>query len=308
VGLQATIIGAGRTGSRIAAALAKTSLTLTIIDRDCLEESDLTDSPVYGRADLGKMKAEALAKHVGAYGTPICEHLCAQNIDELLEGTRIVLDATDNWHARALVNEWCWKTKTPWIYSGALAAKAMASAITPPQKPCWLCWNAIEPTQVLSCSTSGIDGRAADAAAQKAVEQAQAIAQEKRPELAGKLFFADVGKKVETQTPLVANPECPVCAKGKLPLLNGTETAQLVCGSGQWLFLNVGLKEKVRHYTVQALAAKLGRGATAIESVVQITREKASAIVFPGGRATIRAKDEPAARKLNDEIAERLSA
>ena len=266
------------------------------------------------------MKAEAVAAKVRHYngkgnaavmpegksGAAIiaaCEHLCAQNIDELLGGAKVVLDATDNWRARALLNEWCWKNTVPWVYCGALGARAMAAAIIPKQRPCWLCWNAVEPAEVASCSVFGIDGRAADAAAQKAGEQALAIAAGTRPALAGKLFFADVEKGIEAENAVAAKEGCEVCAKRRYRLLAEEETAELVCGSGQWLFPNAGLKEKVRHYTKAEVARKLGRGAKVAGEVVAMERNGANAI-----RVTMRAASESWARKLNDEIAQRLTA
>ncbi len=339
--MKAVLVGAGRTGGRIALALAQKGWQLKVVDRDCVEEGDLKDSPAFARADVGKMKAGVLAekvrhrtgspaeggsgnvRHYNAslaagegsgnvrhYKTEIafaCEHLCGQNTDELLGGAQVVIDATDNWRARALINEWCWRNGVPWAYCGALGTKAMASAIVPPEKPCWLCWNAVEPKEVLSCSAYGIEAAAAQKAAEKAVEQAEAIAAGGRPALLGKLFFADVGKGIEAETKLAGRGDCPVCAKNQFRLLWAREETELVCGGGQWLFLNAGLAEKVRHYNNAEVARKLGGDARIIGEVVAMEKDGAKAIVFPGGRVTVRAKHEPDAAKLNYEIVGRLA-
>ncbi len=314
--MRITIIGAGRTGARTAAALAKEPVELGLIDRDCIEETDLKDSKTYGKKSLGALKAVELKKNIEnrpetlASINATADHLGAQNITQLLGNAQLVLDCTDNWQTRALANEYSWKNRVPWVYCGALATKAMCSTIMPQEPPCWKCWNAKEPNEVLSCSTYGIDPRAADAAAAKQAQEARKIIAGEEPTLAGKLYYADCAKGIEKTLGLQANPECEVCT-GNYPLLenNAMPRTVVLCGSGEWLFPNDGLQEKVRHYTPLQLAEKLASlQARAIGSTVKAKALGAQLTLLPTGRAIVKASTQDRALAANEFMTQKLLA
>lgn len=307
------VVGAGRTGTRAAIALASPGVRLVVIDRDCVEETDVS-SGAYSRASVGRLKAKETARAAeerGAGVQSIADHLSTSNAAEYLRDADIVLDCTDNWRTRALINEYCWREQKPWAYCAALATKAMCSSVVPKNKPCWLCWNQTEPQRVLSCSEYGITARAAEAAAKKAVSEAKKIVAGKNPELAGKLFFADAEKRIEAVVELAANPACSVCARNEYTLLDGRdEQAIQACGSGEWLFLNTGAREAVRHYTVEQLAEKLASlKPVALPGAVKARGVLGAAVaVFQGGRILVRAQEKNKAVKANEFVVQKLLA
>ncbi len=305
------MVGAGTTGSRVVPALAAADVGLVVIDRDYVEETDVKRG-TYPQEATGKLKAEETARAAeerGAEVKPIADHLSASNAAQLLGGANLVLDCTDNWRTRALINEYCWQKQTPWVYCGAIASKAMCSSVVPKNKPCWLCWNQTEPRQVLSCSKYGITAKAAETAAKKAVEETKKILAGKTPEMAGQLFFADVEKQIAETVELTANRECAVCARNEYRLLEGREEQTLqACGTNDWLFLNTNARKTIGHYALEELAKKLATlkpvafaGAVRVNAVLGTT-----AAVFQGGRTLVRAQEKTKAIKANEFVVEKL--
>ena len=202
------IVGAGGIGANTALFLRKAlpRAQITIIDRDYVDEGALKRQLLYKKGDLGKPKVLAAAEKLGARG--IFENLDAKNAGRLLKSSKIILDCTDSWQARAVINNYCLETGTPWIFSSAIRSEAMLSTVTP-ETPCWLCWNP-EPKTPRSCSSEGITLRATTTIARAQVAEAARLLKGK-PKYAGKLLYIDTGTGFKTVKQLKRNPECGAC-------------------------------------------------------------------------------------------------
>ncbi len=174
------VVGLGATGSVLASWLARAGVgALDLLDRDLVEASNLQRQLLYGEADLLRPKAEVAAARLReANGDvrirPLVADLTSGNARELLGGYDLVLDGTDNFEARFLINDMAILTGTPWIYCGALGAEAMVWPLHPPRTPCLRCLMEEPPEagDVDTCDSAGVLGPAVGVAASWAALEA----------------------------------------------------------------------------------------------------------------------------------------
>ncbi|WP_353063528.1 ThiF family adenylyltransferase [Tunturibacter psychrotolerans] len=133
------IIGIGATGAATASLLARAGVgTLTLIDRDFVEPSNLQRQILFDEADAREAlpKAEAARRKIALFNSAVLVHshiadLVPANIHELLASAHLVLDATDNFETRYLLNDYCVQQSKPWIYAAAIGAYAATMNILP---------------------------------------------------------------------------------------------------------------------------------------------------------------------------------
>jgi adenylyltransferase/sulfurtransferase len=153
------IVGCGAMGAASASLLARAGVgTLTLIDRDFVEPSNLQRQVLFDEADARESlpKAEAARRHIAQFNSRITVHariadLVPGNIAELLAGADILLDATDNFETRYLINDFAVQQRKPWIYAAAIGAYAATMNILPASAPCSLFPVPCLPTACLAC-------------------------------------------------------------------------------------------------------------------------------------------------------------
>lgn len=190
---RVAIVGLGATGSVQAAWLARAGVGhLTLIDRDLVELSNLQRQILYGEADLGRLKAEAAADRLREANpepeyTAVVADLTSGNARELLTGFDLILDGSDNFEARFLINDIAILTGTPWIYVGAIGAEGVVWPLNPPRTPCLRCLLEEPPAggDVDTCDSAGVLGPAVGVVGSWAALEALKI-------LAGKPPHADL--------------------------------------------------------------------------------------------------------------------
>src|ERR1700744_2058548 len=141
---HAAVVGGGATGAAAAALLARAGVgTLTLVDRDFVEESNLQRQVLFDEADARESlpKAEAARRKIALFNSSITVHsqiadLVPANIDELLAPAHVIpvdliLDATDNFETRYLINDYAVQQSKPWIYAAAIGAYAAPMNILP---------------------------------------------------------------------------------------------------------------------------------------------------------------------------------
>jgi molybdopterin/thiamine biosynthesis adenylyltransferase len=129
---RVAIVGCGATGSAIAGLLARAGVgTLRIIDRDYVEPSNLQRQSLFDEADAAESlpKAIAAARQIAAFNSqivvePKVADLTSGNIEGLLDDVQLILDGTDNFETRYLINDFAVKNSLPWIYTAAVASYA----------------------------------------------------------------------------------------------------------------------------------------------------------------------------------------
>ena len=167
-GKRVAIVGLGATGSVIASWLARAGVGhLTLIDRDLVETSNLQRQILFLEADLLRAKAETAAQRLREANSEIelvaqVKDLTSGNARELLKGFDLIMDGTDNFEARFLINDYAILTGTPWIYAGAIGGEGLIWPIAPPKTPCLRCLMEEPPASgdVDTCDSTGVLGPA----------------------------------------------------------------------------------------------------------------------------------------------------
>jgi molybdopterin-synthase adenylyltransferase len=165
---RVAVVGLGATGSVIAAWLARAGVGhLTLIDRDLVETSNLQRQILFAEADLFKAKAEVAAQRLREANSSIdlqavVADLTSGNARQLLAGFDLIMDGTDNFEARFLINDHSILTETPWIYAGAIGGEGMIWPLDPPRTPCLRCLMEEPPAggDVDTCDSTGVLGPA----------------------------------------------------------------------------------------------------------------------------------------------------
>jgi adenylyltransferase/sulfurtransferase len=239
------IIGVGATGAATASLLARAGVgTLTLIDRDFVESSNLQRQVLFDEADARESlpKAEAARRKIALFNSTITVHpriadLVPANIHELLAPAHLIpvdliLDATDNFETRYLLNDYAVQQSKPWIYAAAIGAYAATMNILPKSPddrstpysllptPCLptACLSCIFPKPptgpVETCDTAGILSTAVNLAASIQTTEALKLLTNQphlmRRTLLSHDLWTNERSEINTSTP---NPNCPVCGQ-----------------------------------------------------------------------------------------------
>ncbi len=178
---QVAIVGCGATGSALAGLLARAGVgTLRIIDRDYVEPSNLQRQSLFDERDAAESlpKAVAAARKISSFNSEIVveakvEDLVPSNIEHLLAGMPLILDGTDNFETRYLINDYAVSRSIPWIYSAAVGSYAVTLNVLPGETACLSCIFPDSPRgMVETCETSGILNSAVNLVASVAATEA----------------------------------------------------------------------------------------------------------------------------------------
>ncbi|MDF2679457.1 MAG: thiamine biosynthesis protein ThiF [Brevibacillus sp.] len=165
---RVAIVGMGALGTVLSNHMVRAGVGFVrLIDRDFVEPSNLQRQMLYDESDAAEHLPKAIAAHaklsrINSEVTiePIVADLTAYNAEELLADVDLVLDATDNFQVRYLVNDVCVKHGIPWVYGGAVSATGTFTAIRPGETPCLRCLfpEAPNPGEMATCDTAGVIG------------------------------------------------------------------------------------------------------------------------------------------------------
>jgi molybdopterin/thiamine biosynthesis adenylyltransferase len=163
---SAVIIGCGALGAIHAETLARAGVgRLRVVDRDFVEDSNLQRQLMFEETDANERlpKSIAAARRIGRVNSavtvePVVADVNYENVEDLVRGTDIILDGTDNFEARFLINDASIKLGIPWIYGAAVGSYGLTMTIIPGQTPCLRCvLEAMpEPGSGPTCDTAGV--------------------------------------------------------------------------------------------------------------------------------------------------------
>jgi molybdopterin/thiamine biosynthesis adenylyltransferase len=291
---RVAVAGCGALGSFQAGALARAGIGfLRIIDRDYVELSNLQRQWLFDECDVeqGLPKAVAAARkiagiNVGVRLEPAVADLTPSNVEELLEGVDLILDGTDNFETRYLINDFAVDRGVPWVYGAAVGSYGIAMPVIPGKTACLRCIYPDPPSGVqATCETAGVLGSVTALIASLQVSEAVKILCGVEP--ARKITTVDVWSGEIRQ---VAQPgpvaECPACGRREFPYLTGQRRAPVsLCGQKA-----VQLHERARPLDLRDLAAKLAPlgPVRANEFALRFEAPPYLLTVFPDGRAIIK--------------------
>lgn len=237
------LVGCGALGAGQAESLARAGVgTLRIVDRDFVEFSNLQRQTLFCESDARERlpKAVAAKTRIGEINSQIkVEEIVADvnhsNIENLIKDCALVLDGTDNFQTRYLINDACVKHEKIWIYGAAVSSYGVTMTIIPNKTPCLRCiFEEIPPAgSSQTCDTAGVIQPIINIVAAVQVSEAIKILTRKLDKLHNSLMQFDVWendwRKIKLGKP---NADCPTCGLRKFETLNAENSGfeAVLCG------------------------------------------------------------------------------
>lgn len=304
---RVVIVGCGATGSILAALLARSGVgTLRIVDRDYVEPSNLQRQSLFDETDARESlpKAVAAARSIARFNSQITVNpkiadLIPGNIDSLLGDFHLILDGTDNFETRYLINDYAIKNSVPWIYAAAVGSYSLTLNILPGETPCLACIFPESPRgTVETCETAGILNSAVNLVASLAATEALKFLVGARAKMRRSLLSWDVWSNERSEIAAVTpRAGCRVCGGREFIHLAGEGRPHItMCGRN-----SVQIHERDRPVDFIELSSRLQpHGSVRYnEFVLKFWREPYEMTLFPDGRAIIKGTTDTAiARSL----------
>jgi len=238
---RVTLVGLGALGSTIANHLVRAGVGFVrLCDRDFVELDNLQRQVLYDEEDVRSNlpKAQAAAAKLARINseTKLDPRVCdvnPANVEDLARDVDLVLDGTDNFETRFLLNDACVKLGRPWIYGGCVGSYGMVMAVLPGEGPCFACLVGELPAPGSSptCDTAGVLNTAVGVVASLQANEAIKLLAGRREALAGGLQTLDVWHNTNQIIKVPRSPTCGVCVKrGFTHLESASSAATSLCG------------------------------------------------------------------------------
>ncbi len=304
---RVALVGCGATGSALASLLARAGVgSIRIVDRDYVEPSNLQRQSLFDESDAAQSlpKAIAAARKIAAFNSqiivePQVADLVPANVESLLEGMQLILDGTDNFETRYLLNDFAVKASLPWIYTAAVGSYGVTLNVLPGKTACLACLFPDLPHGTLeTCETAGILNSAVNLAASIAATEAFKVLVGADAWVRRTLLSFDVWSnqhaEVRAEDP---RPGCRACGDREFLHLAGAGRAHItLCGRN-----SVQIHERHRPIDFSEVSQRLKpHGAVRHNDfVLKFWPEPYEMTLFPDGRAIIKGTTDTAvARSL----------
>src|SRR6266581_4654919 len=306
---RATIVGCGAIGAATANLLVRAGVgSVKIIDRDFVEPSNLQRQMLFDEADARDALPKAVAAenklrsiNSGVEVKGVVADLGPQNAGELLSGCDLILDGTDNFETRFLINDFAVKSGRPWIYAAGVASYGLTMTIRPGLTACLACLlesgtaaQGLEET----CDTIGVLGPIVNLMASLEVAEALKLLSGHPEALHGRLLSCDVWTGRMQSLGATRNPECRACARRDFTYLQGEAQPRItMCGRD-----SVQIHERARALDLGVLGVRLRPLVDNLRQNDFLLRFRIAPYemtVFADGRAILKGTQDPAvARSL----------
>lgn len=305
---SAVLVGCGAIGAASAQLLVRAGIgRLRLLDRDFVEISNLQRQSLFDESDASQAlpKAVAAERKLRAINSDVqveglIADLSPKNAAELLAGFPLILDGTDNFETRLLINDFAVKSNTPWIYAAAVASYGVSMTIIPSKTPCLSCLLESSNASGLeeTCDTIGVLGSIVNLIASLEVTEAMKILAGRADALHGRLLSCDIWKGRFQSLRAERNPTCRACVGNEFPYLEGQAQPHItMCGRD-----SVQIHERSRILDLQALAERLAPTLHDVRQNGFLLRFRIppyEMTVFTDGRAILKGTKDPAvARSL----------
>jgi len=293
------IVGCGALGSFQAGALARAGVgRLRLIDRDFVELNNLQRQWLFDEADAAAAapKSVAAARKLALINSsvavePIVADLAPSNIEDLLDGIQLILDGTDNFETRFLLNDYAVARAVPWIYGAAVGSYGLVMPVIPGDTACLRCLYPEGPTGIQpTCETAGVLNTITSTIA--SLQCSAALRWLTGHGVVAQITRVDVWTGFVRATPLPARQsDCPCCAQRRFEHLDNHRRAPIsLCGQNA-----VQIHERQRPIDLAALAQQLlplGQ-VRQNEFALRFITPPHELTVFPDGRAIIKGTTDP---------------
>jgi len=305
------IIGAGALGTGLAESLARSGVGhLVIADRDYVEWSNLQRQQLFTEEDAAyrKPKAVAVKERLAKINSEVLIEahvidVTREEFEELLPGVQLILDATDNFDTRLLINDISQKYRIPWIYGGCVGSYGMTYTILPDVTPCLNCLIGTIPIGGETCDTIGVIPSAVQTVVAHQVTEAIKLLTGHVDALRGTLLTFDLWKneQVAIKVDSARRSDCASCGEAaSYPYLSvaGTRKTEVLCGRD-----TVQIRPaQPRAVNLAEMAQTLGRlGEGQVERnpfLLSFSIGDQRIVLFADGRALIHGTNDPAEAKV----------
>jgi adenylyltransferase/sulfurtransferase len=310
---SAVIVGCGALGTALANLLVRAGVgKLRIVDRDFVESSNLQRQTLFEESDAQEALPKAVAAerrlraiNSGVSVEGIVADVSPKNAEELLRGFSLILDGTDNFETRFLLNDVAIHLNVPWIYAAVVASYGVTLTVRPSQTACLAC--ALESESANgsrttgtedTCDTVGVLGAAAGVIASIEAAEAIKLLSGRSESTGGRLISFDVWSGKFQTVRVARNPECRACVCHDLRYLNGEAQPHLtMCGRD-----SVQIHERRRQLDLTALGKRIAPTVAEVRENGFLLRFRVppyEMTVFADGRAIIKGtRDTSVARSL----------
>jgi molybdopterin/thiamine biosynthesis adenylyltransferase len=239
---RVAIIGCGALGTVLANNLARAGVGhLTIADRDFIEANNLQRQVLFDEDDIARSLPKAIAaaaklRRINSEITiePLVEDINTDNIEAIVASADLVMDGSDNFETRYLLNDACLKAGKPWIYSGVIASYGVTMNILPGDTACLRC---VFPEMPLpgttpTCDTAGVLNGIVGVIASIASTEALKILLGRTEKINRAMLWMDLWENTHDQMEIPRMPDCPACGQSNYEFLDtasGGQSASL-CG------------------------------------------------------------------------------
>jgi molybdopterin-synthase adenylyltransferase len=306
---SAVIVGCGAIGAASANLLLRAGLgRLCIVDRDFVEPSNLQRQTLFDEADAldalpkavaAERKLRSINSSVSVAG--IVADLIPKTAEKLLAGFDLILDGTDNFETRFVVNDFAVKHGKPWIYAAAVASYGATLTVRPRITPCLACLlesgGAVQGLDE-TCDTIGVLGSIVNLIAALEAAEAMKLLAGREEALHGRLLSCDVWTGRFQSIHVERNPDCRACVRSEFTYLDGEAQPHItMCGRD-----SVQIHERSRVLDLAALRARLASTVSDVrhnEFLIRFRVPPYEMTVFADGRAILKgSKDPTVARSL----------
>ena len=304
----AVVIGCGGLGCTLAVYLVRSGVgRVVLVDRDCVELDNLHRQILFTEEDVvqGRPKAVAAAEHLRRANSEVeiialVEDVSGDNVEEIVQKGDLVLDGTDKFETRYLLNDACLKHRLPWIYAGVVATTGMVMSIIPGKTPCFRCFlpQPPAPGEVPTCESVGVWGPQVGLIASFQVSEGLKILLGREDDLLAGLATFDIWSGEWEIFSVEKDPDCPACSQGDYEYLRkGLLRMTTLCGQEA---IQV-LPQQKRQLDLAALAKRLQTQGkvTVNDYLVRLQMPPYEFYVFQDGRAIVKGTtEEKTARRL----------
>lgn len=304
---KVVVIGLGALGSVIASQLCRAGVGyLRLVDRDFVELSNLQRQVLFDEEDARRRLPKVIASAEKLQGVnreveiePIIADLSPRTVEELVAGCDLVLDGTDNWETRFLLNDACVKAGIPWIYGGAVGTCGCTLTVIPNEGPCLRCFmrEPLGPGVGETCDTAGV--LAAVTGAVASLQCAAALKLLATGKADDSLVYVDVWERQFSRATIRRRDDCPTCQAREFEFLEGKRTSwtTVLCGRNS-VQIMPALDKPIAMQELERRLAQVGR-ASYNGFLLSLAVDGRELVIFPNGRTIVRGTtDEAEARSL----------
>ncbi|MAT70171.1 MAG: thiamine biosynthesis protein ThiF [Planctomycetaceae bacterium] len=300
------VVGCGALGSVVADLLVRAGTgRVRIVDRDFLEADNLHRQVLFGEEDVRRQlpKAVAAAERLRTVNSavtiePVVADLAPGNIASLARDVDCIVDGTDNFATRYLVNDFAVSSGTPWVFGGIVGAEGQVLAIVPGETPCLSCLMPEPPPAELqpTCETAGVLGPAVGVVASLQAMEAVKLLSGNRAAVNPRMTLLDLWTNNLRNVGVDAarSPDCRVCGQRDFAYLEGRrgDGSVALCGRNAVQLA----PPTATTINLADLAARLQSAGpvTANQYLLRLEAEGYRITVFADGRAIIGGTDDPA--------------